>query len=175
MMVGMIAVFTIVGMVMAAAGIPAIAMTMVNLLFTLPYIWDQIKLIGPNFIKCKKQVNGCTLQNLNKGFGAIGRIIGTVAVETLMLGGLNGLARKAKSLLSKKKPSLAKQLDVGGLDKLKKSASGKNSKNAKQIVDDMPCKICGRRRRLFQSSCCMYRGNAKKMGILSRIRRNWSI
>ena len=122
----------------------------------------SIKLIGPNFIKCKKQVNGCTLQNLNKGFGAIGRIVGTVAVETLMLGGFNSLARRAKTLLSKKKPSLAKQLDVGGLDKLKKSASGKNSKNAKQIVDDMPCKICGRRRRLFQSSCCMYRGNAKK-------------
>ena len=60
MMIGMIVVFTIVGVVMAAAGIPAIAMTLVNLLFTLPYIWDQIKLIGPNFIKCKKQVNGCT-------------------------------------------------------------------------------------------------------------------
>jgi len=164
MMVGMIAVFTIVGIVMAATGIPAIAMTIINLLFTLPYIWDQIKLIGPNFVKCKKHHNGCTLQNLNRGFGAIGRIIGTVAVETLMLGGFNGLARKAKSLLSKKKPSLAKQLDVGGLDKLKKSASGKNSKRAKQIVDDMPCKICGRRRRLFQSSCCMYRGNAKKNG-----------
>lgn len=164
MMVGMIAVFTVVGVVMAAAGIPAIAMTIVNLLFTLPYIWDQIKLIGPNFVKCKKQADGCTLQNLNKGFGAIGRIVGTVAVETLMLGGFNSLARRAKTLLSKKKPSLAKQLDVGGLDKLKKSASGKNSKKAKQIVDDMPCKICGRRRRLFQSSCCMYRGNGKKNG-----------
>ena len=40
-----------------------------------------------------------------------------------------------------KKTILAKQLDVGGLDKLKKIGVWKNSKNAKQIVDDMPCKF----------------------------------
>lgn len=154
MMVGMMVVFIVAGIVMAAAGVPAIAMTIINVLFALPYVWDQAKLVGPNFVTCKKQADGCTLQNLNKGFGAIGRIIGTIAVEMLMMGAFRPLASKAKQMMSKNKPSLAKNMDVDGLTNLKKSAAGKNSKAAKQVGEDMPCKICGRRRRLFQSSCC---------------------
>ena len=53
---------------------------------------------------------------------------------------------------------MVKNLDVDGLLKLKKKAASKKSKAAKQVVDDMPCKPCGRRRRLFQASCCFFKG-----------------
>lgn len=164
MMIGMMLVMLVAGVALAAAGVPAVAMTVVNILFSVPYIWDQIKVIKPNFVTCKNQVDGCTLQNLHKGFGAIGRIIGTITVEMLMIGGFVKLVHQVKKVMQKNKPGMLKNLDVDGLLKLKKKAASKNSKAAKQVVDDMPCKICGRRRRLFQASCCLYRGSNKANG-----------
>jgi hypothetical protein len=164
MMIGMMLVMLVAGVALAAAGVPAVAMTVVNLLFSVPYIWDQIKVIKPNFITCKNQADGCTLQNLHKGFGAIGRIVGTITVEMLMIGGFAKLVQQVKKVMQKNKPGMLKNLDVDGLMKLKKKAASKKSKAAKQVVDDMPCKLCGRRRRLFQSSCCLYKGGNKANG-----------
>jgi hypothetical protein len=149
--------FTLVGFMAAFAVasmyIPMYLMLIINLMFSVPYLIDQFKKFGPNFIGCKK-AGGCTLHNIHEGFGALGRIIGTVISEVMILKTFSHIIKGIKKHAKKVNPKLKLNDDL-----LLKQSKKAKSKGAAKHVDDMPCKPCSRRRLLAEvavggSSCC---------------------
>lgn len=149
--------FTLVGFMAAFAFasmyLPVYLMLIINLMFSVPYLIDQFKKFGPNFIGCRTK-GGCTLHNIHEGFGALGRIIGTVISEVMVLKTFSQIIKSIRKHTGKVSPKLKLNDDL----LLKQAKKGK-SKGALKHVDDVPCKPCSRRRLLSEiamggSSCC---------------------